>query len=101
MADPMRKLDDLISVLKGERDERRQHQRARIMRRGKIAYGDGESAMRCFIIDISKTGARLRPAEVSELPDTFQLYIEHDLAIPCEVVYRGEDELGVSFLLDK
>lgn len=97
----MRQLDDLISVLKGERDERRQHQRAKIMRRGKITYGDASDAMRCFIIDISQTGARLRPADTSLLPDTFELHIEHDLSIQCEVVYRGEDELGITFLLDK
>jgi hypothetical protein len=53
--------------------------------------------MRCFISDISTTGARLRPADAKAVPDKFLLQVEHDLSLVCEVKYRSADELGVSF----
>ena len=101
MSDPLRNLDDLISVLKGDRSERRIQPRVKSLRRGRIVYGEGASAMRCFIVDISESGARLRPAEPEELPDSFELHLEHDLSLPCDVVFRSESEVGVSFVLTK
>ena len=101
MLDLLRNLDDLISVLKGDRSERRVQPRVKSLRRGRIVYGDNDSAMRCFIVDISESGARLRPAEPEELPDSFVLHLEHDLSLPCDVVFRGDSEVGVSFNLTK
>lgn len=99
MADPLQNLDDLISVLKGDRSERRNHARVKALRRGRIVYGVEPNAMRCFIVDISTTGARLRPAETEDLPDSFELHLEHDLSLQCDVIFRSESELGVSFHL--
>jgi hypothetical protein len=53
--------------------------------------------MRCFISDISKTGARLRPANAEALPDRFLLQVEYDLSLVCDVKFRSQDEVGVSF----
>lgn len=100
MATPLNKLDDLISVLKGERDERRRSARIKTLRRSRIVHDDDIRGMRCFICDISKTGARLRPADASAVPDRFLLQLEHDLSLVCIVKFRGADELGVSFDYD-
>lgn len=97
MATPLNRLDDLISVLKGERDERRRNARIKTLRRTRIIHGDEGKGMRCFICDISQTGARLRPAEADAVPDRFLLQVEHDLSLVCNVKYRSQDELGVSF----
>ena len=97
MASPLNRLDDLISVLKGERDERRLHARIKTLRRTRIVHDDDNKGMRCFICDISTTGARLRPADAEAVPDRFLLQVEHDLALICDVKYRSADELGVSF----
>ena len=100
MGMPLNKLDDLISVLKGERDERRRNARIKTLKRSRIVHDDDSRGMRCFICDISTTGARLRPADADAVPDRFLLQLEHDLSLICDVRYRSTDELGVSFDLD-
>ena len=60
-------------------------------------HGDAGKGMRCFICDISQTGARLRPAEADAVPDRFLLQVAHDLSLVCDVKFRSQDELGVSF----
>jgi hypothetical protein len=97
MASPLNKLDDLISVLKGQRDERRRNARIKTLRRTRILHSDDGKGMRCFISDISKTGARLRPANAEALPDRFLLQVEYDLSLVCDVKFRSQDEVGVSF----
>jgi hypothetical protein len=97
MASPLNKLDDLISVLKGQRDERRRNARIKTLRRTRILHGDDGKGMRCFISDISQTGARLRPANAEALPDRFLLQVEYDLSLVCDVKFRSQDEVGVSF----
>ncbi len=97
MSDPLGKLDDLISVLKGERDERRRHKRVKALKRTRIHFGEPSETMRCFVADLSATGARLRPADAPKLPDNFDLELEHDLFLRCVVQFRADDELGVSF----
>lgn len=97
MSTPLNRLDDLISVLKGERDERRVSARIKTLKRTRIVQGKESSGMRCFICDISKTGARLRPADAEAVPDRFLLQVEHDLSLICDVKFRSADELGVSF----
>lgn len=96
MGTPLNRLDDLISVLKGQRDERRVNARIKTLKRSRIVHND-DRGMRCFICDISTTGARLRPADASAVPDRFLLQVEHDLSLVCDVKYRSADELGVSF----
>ena len=93
----LNRLDDLISVLKGERDERRRDARIKILKRSRIVNDDESRGMRCFISDLSKTGARLRPADADAVPDRFLLQLEHDLSLVCDVKFRSADELGVSF----
>jgi hypothetical protein len=97
MSGALNRLDDLISVLKGERDERRRNARIKTLRRTRILHGDDGRGMRCFISDISQSGARLRPANASAVPDRFLLQVEYDLSLVCDVKYRSQDELGVSF----
>ena len=97
MTDPLSRLDDFISVLKGERDERRSDERIRSLRRCRLIYGE-DSAMRCFVVDLSESGARLRPEDTSPLPDRFELQLEHNLTVQCQVVHRDDTELGVTFV---
>ena len=97
MPNGLNRLNDLISVLKGERDERRRNARIKTLRRSRILHGDDGKGMRCFISDISQTGARLRPADADAVPDRFLLQVEYDLSLICDVKYRSREELGVSF----
>ncbi|MDH3702417.1 MAG: PilZ domain-containing protein [Alphaproteobacteria bacterium] len=97
MTDPLSRLDDFISVLKGERDERRGDERIRSLRRCRLIYGEG-ATMRCFVVDLSESGARLRPEDAVSLPEQFDLQLEHNLTVQCKVIHRDDTELGVTFL---
>ncbi len=97
MEDPLKRLDYAIAVLKGEQENRRQDARVRTIRRCRIIFGERAEAMRAFLIDLSKSGARLRPADATNLPDCFELEIEHALKVGCKVRHRCDNELSVSF----
>ena len=101
MEDPIKRLDYAIAVLKGKRENRRQDARVKSIRRCRIIFGEQAEAMRGFLIDLSTSGARLRPGDATKLPDCFELEIEHDLKVGCKVMHRCDDELGVSFKFDR
>jgi hypothetical protein len=82
--------------------ERRRVQRETVQRavfiRGLILR-DGEGELPCTLLDISDLGARLRVANVGELPDRFTLALTQR-GVPrreCRLIWRGENEVGVSF----
>lgn len=54
--------------------------------------------MACVVRDISDQGARLQVANVSNVPDSFELLVELDgLEAGCAVAWRKGSEVGVSF----
>ena len=54
--------------------------------------------MPCTVVDISRHGARLRPEDTMLLPNEFSLQFEPNQSIPCEIVHRTGNEVGVRFL---
>jgi len=54
--------------------------------------------MGCSILDISESGARLRPQEPVFVPDSFRLRLSPTLTIGCEVVHRSQGDIGVAFV---
>lgn len=97
MQNPFKRLDYVVGVLKGEREDRRRDVRVRTLRRCRVIFGEQGEGMRCFLMDLSNSGARLRPANAEEVPDSFELEIESDLKVPCKVIRRTDNELGVAF----
>lgn len=77
--------------------DRRVVPRRRVLRGARIVFRDGFSVIDCLVRDESPTGARLRVASVIGIPDTFQLQIMGGVLRSCRVVWRKEQELGVSF----
>lgn len=78
--------------------ERREYSRRTLLRNVKIAYNSRNSMMDCAIVNISKTGAKLRPADMPLCPDHFSLLLHGAIYLDCEVIWRRQNVLGVKFV---
>jgi hypothetical protein len=56
--------------------ERRASPRVPEFKRGKIVFNEDRSRIECIVVNSSEKGAMLRVREVTEIPDTFDLYID-------------------------
>ena len=54
-------------------------------------------AVSAMLVDLSKSGARLRVLGSKSLPSAFALELERDLIVPCEVVHQHDGHVGVKF----
>jgi hypothetical protein len=77
--------------------ERRNHPRRRALQKAVIVYNNGHSSMRCQIIDVSDTGAKLTPADTAVCPREFVLKLPSGEARHCAVMWRREAQIGVHF----
>ena len=79
-------------------NENRDSSRKRLLKGGYIAFSARHATLPCVVRDISESGARLQVGQVSSVPDTFELIVELDgLEVPCVVVWRKANEIGVTF----
>ncbi|ODN71886.1 hypothetical protein A6302_00818 [Methylobrevis pamukkalensis] len=79
-------------------DERRNDQRRRTIRAGKIVYGSYRYVLDCMVREISPTGARLRVEGAEEVPGEFMLYDMSDAVMqPVTVIWRKGKDVGVTF----
>ena len=78
-------------------DQRDRH-RAKVIRTGKIVFGDKNCNMGCTVMDLSRHGARLRPDDPFQCPDEFSLIIKEMEKRSCHVVWRAGLYVGVNFL---
>ncbi len=79
-------------------DERRTRKRTRVLRSAKIIVPRRSPVIHCTVQNITGGGARLKLANTSGLPETFDLTFEHGRTRrPCRVVWRTDNELGVCF----
>ena len=67
------------------------------MKSGKIALGDKAPKIDCAIRNISDTGACLQTSTTFGIPATFELLIPGGERRSCQVVWRTDTRLGVSF----
>lgn len=81
-------------------DNKRRQQRQRTLRPGKIIYHNRTCVADCQIRDVSATGARIRVASTSHLPNHFELVVA---GVPqphlCEVRWRSPIEMGLKFIV--
>ncbi len=78
--------------------ELRRHKRSTTLKSGNIVFRDGACVVPCRIKDISVSGARLELRLWHELPDQFKLAVPMGETRECQVVWRKNLEIGVSFL---
>jgi hypothetical protein len=75
--------------------ERRVAARKRVLKRGKVELR--ESALPCKIIDLSDVGAGLAFSGAIHVPNFFTLRIPDRAPIFCQIMWRRQERLGVSF----
>ena len=75
--------------------ERRIAARKRILKRGMVELR--ESPLPCKIIDLSETGAGLALSGASHVPNFFTLLIPDYAPVFCQIIWRRQERLGVTF----
>ena len=78
--------------------ERRKSPRYSVSKNAKILFRERSCQMKCAIVEISNTGARLHPSDTGLLPNEFELVISPSQRVKCEAVHRTASEIGVRFL---
>jgi PilZ domain len=78
--------------------ERRRAPRTRVRKAAQLAFNHPCSVIACTVHDVSISGACLQVPCSIELPDAFELSFDSfRSARGCQVVWRAENRLGVSF----
>lgn len=78
--------------------DRRRAARKATLKGGTIVFNGGHSTVPCRIVDMSETGARLRPLSPGACPSEFDLIVGNRHRYQCLVARRIGDDLGVEFL---
>ena len=87
-------MDPLAPIM----DDRRNVQRTRVQRSAKIIVPRRSPVIHCTVQNITGSGACLKMANTSGVPQTFDLTFEHGRTRrSCRVIWRTDDKLGVSF----
>ena len=80
------------------RSDRRGSPRKRTIRRASIVIEGRAEVMEGTILDMSETGAKIRPADIAAMPPRFELRCGFGRAYRCEIVRRSAFYLGVQFV---
>ena len=73
-----------------------QHSSVRIQ--AEIVFANGRSSMPCEILDVSETGALVKPAEADLCPKRFLLKPQSGTAKECEIVWRKGDRIRLRYM---
>jgi hypothetical protein len=79
-------------------DDRRRERRNRTLRGGKIVFNGGFSVFACTVRNISQGGALLEMPSVVGIPREFDLEMEAAPRRSCQVMWRTDKQMGVSFV---
>ena len=77
--------------------ERRRASRPHVLKSATVVFNHGNCSMDCQVLDLTKTGARLKPVDALLCPKEFTLKLHHGLVHHCEVRWRRGNILGVRF----
>jgi PilZ domain len=80
------------------RSDRRASPRIRTIKRASILIDGKAQIMDGMVLDMSATGAKIRPANIAELPARFELRCGFGRTYNCEIVRRSAFYLGVQFV---
>jgi hypothetical protein len=78
--------------------ERRHLKRRRALLGAQIIFRNGNCTMSCQILDMTETGALLRPLDLALCPNKFVLKPRFDPPRECEVIWRKGEVLGARFV---
>ncbi len=73
-------------------------QSTKVLRSGQIVFQNGNCVIDCLVLEVSESGAALKPTNPMECPKFFTLKISHGATHNCEVCWQYSDKMGVRFL---
>lgn len=79
-------------------EDRRKSERRRVLRRGRIVFRKGHSAIDCVLMNLSDHGACLRGPAMLVVPKHFELRIENGPSYDVETAHRSAEIIGVRFV---
>lgn len=82
----------------GDAADRRTTPRRRTLKQGQVIFRDGHCLVDCAVLDISDSGARIRPSDPLLCPDEFDLKVKHGPYRACEVVWQHAGTFGIRFV---
>ena len=77
--------------------ERRGAARAKTLKTATIVYDHGRCTMTCTVLEISPSGAKLRPQDAIWVPESFDLRLPDGSTRHCDVVRKVRTDLAVRF----
>lgn len=78
--------------------ERRNFGRRTVCKKAEI-IGENKLRLECTVVDQSEAGAGLRVADMTAVPEIFNLWIEiEDWVVLCRVAHRTNGVVGVQYL---
>ena len=78
--------------------DRRISPRRRVLKNALIVFNSRYCTHRCFILNMSETGAQLMPQDVVECPSEFVLKPSIGQERDCEVVWRRGELVGLRYV---
>ena len=79
-------------------EQRRIAGRARMLKSARIVFSGDTGSINCVVRNSSPTGACLDVASPIGIPESFDLVYDADHArLPCRVVWRKANRIGVQF----
>jgi hypothetical protein len=78
--------------------DRRHGPRRRVLKSALIVFNGGHCTLGCQILDVSDTGALVRPSDIFLCPGEFMLQPRVGSSRACEVVWRKTDKVGVRYI---
>ena len=76
---------------------KRREPRPLVIKAATLVFNNGNCSMDCQILDLTKNGARLKPADMLVCPNEFTLKLPQGSVHECEVRWRKGGFLGVRF----
>jgi len=72
--------------------------RKRTIGNAMLVFNNGHCTMSCVVLDCSESGAKIRPADLTTLPENFEIRRTSQPPHMCEVVRRSANYLGIRYL---
>ena len=83
---------------RSDESERRSAARIKTLKISQIVYHHQQCVIDCLILGLSEGGAGLRPADMLNFPNRFQLRFQDGSSYNCDTCWQNGDKLGVQFL---
>ncbi len=90
--------DDRGTVPRDASEGRRNHSRLKTLKSGEIVFDKTSRIINCLILNVSKGGVALQVKESPDLPEIFDLRIQHSTLYRCTICWRHRNKLGVRFI---